>query len=602
MTIIRKRSMLNPIIVGASLLITSATLPVMAQTLEAPKNVIGFFQSYDSSNTWTFNGTGENLADSGYTTLVDAFWVNYPYCWGDGSGTPGAGSPIPSCLGIVNAPGPGESNTIDSDFWDSYSGESAPDTAGEEYNNYWTSLHTTGPGTISKLREKIDKIGNNTISGQKIKLLAGIGGWNMGGSAAGQPHTPTPPEDPAWAALLKDPSAFATAMSDIVNLTVNGNKLYDGIDLDIETLYGLGCEEDTCTESDKDRAVTSLVSAITDFKTLEPNAILSVSPRAADIACEQKYCSWSNAEGLGFMGEVLQQLAEKGVYVDEINPQFYNDDGARNIPNANQSGELSYGDQVVGILQKLKETGALGPNTSLNIGVLAQTNDHQTDTGGASDEGNPGVDKESVSKLWALLKQDPAIKGSGVSINGIMTWAVNLALNNTGIGGNVRTLSSPSGDVVPYNWPSELFTAQDDSASSTDTDNSCSESGSNSSTDTNDSSSTENTSSCTLSISANSSWQTGAVFNGTVTNNGSEPMKKFTLKISLDANTISSPALAGSWVGVNNQDNITGSTITISADTYDSYNGLMPGESQNVGFQLSGNVIGTPTVLSASCQ
>lgn len=428
-----------------------------AESIKRPKNIIGFFQTYDSPETWLFNGDGESLAESGYTILVDAFWTNYPYCWGDGTGTPGSGSPIPDCLGIVNAPGPGTSNTIDDIFWRSYQGESAPDMAGEAYNRYWTSLHASGPSTTGKLRESIDAIGSHTLSKQKIKLLAGLGGWNMGGSAAGQPHTPAPPAIPAWAALLKDPTAFAYAMSDIVNISIHGHKLYDGIDIDIETLYGLGCEAESCTAQDKNNAVSNLAEAIIQFKRLEPTAILSTSPRASDIACEQQYCPWNNREGLGFMGEVLKKLAEKGVYFDHINPQFYNDDSERNIPNVNNGTEISYGKQVIGIIEKIKEIHAIGEHTSLNIGVLAQTNSHETDTGGALTTGNPGVSKESLRQLWKILTESPQLNSRGIEISGIMTWSVNLALANTGVGGNVRTLSSPAAHVVPFNWAADLW-------------------------------------------------------------------------------------------------------------------------------------------------
>ena len=181
--------------------------------------------------SWLFNGTGESLANSGYTMLVDAFWTNYPYCLGDGTGRPGLGSPVPACKGVIDAPGAGTSNQVYTDFWMNYQGQPAPSDAGEAYNQYWTSLHTSGPMVISQLRKQINSIGENNITHQKIKLLAGIGGWNMGGSAAGVPHTPKPPEAPAWAALLKDPNAFAKAMSDIVHLKVNGTVLYDGIDI-----------------------------------------------------------------------------------------------------------------------------------------------------------------------------------------------------------------------------------------------------------------------------------------------------------------------------------------------------------------------------------
>ena len=122
-----------------------------------------------------------------------------------------------------------------------------------------------------------------------------------------------------------------------------------------------------------------------------------------------------------------------------------------------ENGKITYGNQVISILEKLKETGAIGPNTSLNIGVLAQTNSHEVDTGGAPTAGNSGVAKESVKELWERLKTEPALSNSNINIDGIMTWSVNLALAGTGIGGNVRSLNSPAAHVIPYNWPADLF-------------------------------------------------------------------------------------------------------------------------------------------------
>lgn len=432
--------------------VTAATAFFCINAANANPNVIGFFQSYDNPapQVWYFNTPGENISDSGYTILIDAFWVNYPFCWGDGSGQPGRGSPIPVCKGIANAPGPGLSNAIYDKFWTNYQGGPAPSVPGEDYNNYWTSLHTSGPQTISNLRNQINSNSTN------IKLLASIGGWNMGGSGAGQPLVPKPPAAPAWAALLQSPEAFAKAMASILNIKVNGLQLYDGIDIDIETLYGAGCSATQCTQDDESKAINAMVQSIILFKKSNPNAILSVSPRAADLVCEQKYCSWNNADGVGFVGQILQQLAQSGVYFDDINPQFYNDDPERNIPNSIDNGKIGYGNQVVGMFQKIHDLGIIGPHTSFNIGVLAQTNSGEVDTGGASVAGNPGVPKALVATLWQQLQADPALLNTGIKINGLMNWSANIALHGQGVGGNVRSVASDPNYVVPYNWGSDL--------------------------------------------------------------------------------------------------------------------------------------------------
>lgn len=428
------------------------TLITTAST--TPKNVIGFFQTYDAANGWYFNTPNTPINKSGYTMLIDAFWINYPFCWGDGSGQPGQGSPIPICKNIKNAPGPGLTASIDSGFWQHYNGEPAPSTPGDTYNTYWTSLHTSGPQLMTHLHQQINNNGN------KIKLLASIGGWNMGGSSAGQPNTPKPPQAPAWAALLKDPHQFANAMSSILSIKANDTTLYDGIDLDMETLYAMGCsgQNNTCTNRDKLLTINNTVQAIIEFKQAHPTAILSTSPRASDIYCAQQYCPWHDADGLGFSGKIIKELAKYQVYFNDINPQFYNDDAARNIPNGIDTinNSVSIGQQVPDILQHL--AAIVGNHSDINIGVLAQTDQGMTDSGGASSVGNPGVAKRFVPILWKTLQTDPTITKTGVKISGLMTWAANLAFSNA-LPGNIR--STNSSNVVPYNWAAGPYTIND---------------------------------------------------------------------------------------------------------------------------------------------
>lgn len=439
--------------IARAMLLLSGFSSASAMASDAPTgHVIGFFQTYDSASpaTWAFDAPGSSISDSGYTTLIDAFWVNYPYCWGDGSGLPGKGSPIPVCRGIANAPGPGLSSSVDTDFWNNYQGQAAPDQPGDAYNHYWTSLHTSGPQTVSHLRTVIN------ASGKPVHLLASIGGWNMGGSSAGQPAMPAPDAKynvPAWAALLKSPQNFANAMSSIMALKANGQPLYDGIDIDIETLYGEGCADPhACQKSDEDKATNDMVEAIALFKKSNSSAVLSISPRAADIACDHQFCGWNDENGVGFVGHILVKLAQQGVYFDEINPQFYNDVPERNIPSSIDAGTVAYGEQVVGMLKKMHDLGIIGPNTAFNIGVLAQTNAGETDTGGAASAGNPGVPKALLKTLWDVLQTDPAIQATGIKINGVMNWAANLALDGSGVGGNVRSTLSPTQSVVPFDW------------------------------------------------------------------------------------------------------------------------------------------------------
>ena len=66
------------------------------------------------------------------------------------------------------------------------------------------------------------------------------------------------------------------------------------------------------------------------------------------------------------------------------------------------------------MLKKIHSLGIIGPHTRLNIGVLAQTNSGEVDTGGASSVGNPGIPKRLVLSLWNLSQTDPSIKATGI--------------------------------------------------------------------------------------------------------------------------------------------------------------------------------------------
>ena len=441
-------------------LVSTFAMPAFAQTQSSTTpNVIGFFQSSDGDGNlervWNFNGLTkdgkkEDLNSSGYTVLIDAFWVNYPYCWSN--------NPFKDqCKDLSNRPGLASDKGLDDAFWKDFASGAQttapngdPETKNVHYINYWTSLHTSGPGLMSELRTKINS------NGKKIKLLASIGGWNMGGSSNGQPYPDTLDkfQKPAWYYLLKNPKDFSDDMTKIVNLENSHKvKLYDGIDIDIETPYGEGCQTTTCTNDDKEKAINDMVKAILIFKESNPNALLSTSPRASDIYC--KGCAGNNEDGVGFMGEILQQLADKNVYFDYINPQFYNDDISRNIPN---NTTLGYGAEVPEMLKNMKKLNIIGPHTSFNIGLLAQTTLGKVDTGGASTNGNPGVPKSQVKFLWDVLNKDQNIQDSGIKLGGFMAWSANLDLAGTHIDGNIRSTTATD-DAVPFNWGSDINTS-----------------------------------------------------------------------------------------------------------------------------------------------
>ena len=446
------------IFIVSALLTSSASYA--ESTIPTPNDVIGFYQTKASEYAFS-----KDLAESGYTTLIDAFWVNYPWCWKAGT----QHSKVPECVdlynkGIWDVPAPvTKPTTWDKAFWNSnWEASGIPTNPGSEYNNYFWSLHNNGLKSVISLRKQIYDIGTNDLPKKKIKLLASIGGWNMGGSSAGSPSMPSS-GNPAWKELLNNPESMAKLMEDIMNIKVTVNAqgkkvpLYDGIDIDIETPYGMGCAEGNkdCTAADRELAVDNLSKAIIRFHQLKPHAILSASPRSVDVYCPQNECSWNEANGTGFFGEVLKKLADHQVYLNDLNLQFYNDNNVRNIPN-NQIGKPLRVDMkaVNEILTGINNMGIIKNHyTNLNIGVLAQTIDGQRDTGitPSPTNPNPGLPKSRVQELWNYLQ-----KNSTIQISGLMNWASNIDM---GAPQKIRpvTVSPDSKSYVPYNWGSSLW-------------------------------------------------------------------------------------------------------------------------------------------------
>ncbi len=112
---------------------------------------------------------------------------------------------------------------------------------------------------------------------------------------------------------------------------------------------------------------------------------------------------------------------------------------------------------------------------------------------------------------------------------------------------------------------------------------------------------TNNVGACEVSVNIDNWWGTGAVFQGSIRNNGDEAIKHFNLVIDL-GNAGQSIQVVNAWMGNNTKSNANGNHLSFSTDTYDSYNGLLKGQTQNIGFQIQGNFTGAPTIVSATCQ
>ncbi|STX51487.1 endoglucanase [Legionella busanensis] len=108
---------------------------------------------------------------------------------------------------------------------------------------------------------------------------------------------------------------------------------------------------------------------------------------------------------------------------------------------------------------------------------------------------------------------------------------------------------------------------------------------------------------CNVKFTLQNRWDSGAVFQGSITNTSTNAaIKSFTFKISFNGSEISNPTIVSYWIGSNQTYSMNGGVFTFSANTYDPYNGLPPGQQQGIGFQVSGAMTKDPTVTVISCE
>jgi hypothetical protein len=109
------------------------------------------------------------------------------------------------------------------------------------------------------------------------------------------------------------------------------------------------------------------------------------------------------------------------------------------------------------------------------------------------------------------------------------------------------------------------------------------------------------TQSCTVTLTMQNRWTSGAVIQGYLTNTSNKSIKNFTFKVSFNASQITSPRITSAWLGNNATLLESAGIFTLNAQTYDSYSGLAPGQQQAIGFQLSGTVLKDITINVLSC-
>jgi hypothetical protein len=448
-----------------------------------PTNIIGFFNNSIGDGSNTYIPSGEQLQASGYTIICDAFWINYPYCWGgppscSTSSNPYPGQPFSTCANNWGKPPDPDANTtcgIDEAMWKEWQklttttypepckiGSSCTFPSGwtnnftcqdkptmTPYGTFFSSLHGSAPCGSYNLRKSTLKA--------NIKLLASIGGWFMGGTSNGEVTVKS-----HWAACLKAPKAFASTVNDIMNLKFNQDTyLYDGFDLDCETKFASTIGKSANTD-DTD-TVNKFVEFLTEFEPYRKRSdgskiIISCSHRNLD------FWDGHDTDTIGWTGKIIKQLGDKGIYLDHLNPQFFNSYLDCNIPNGTKNIPTGAAKIIKGILGlKAVKDG----KTQLNIGVLAATANGTVDAGsatGGQGTNNPGVKSTEVKDLWDSIHHEfPEVKG-------IMCWALNQSkragsepkLYPWGTAATANAGHAPlpcpgnQDNIIPLNWPSTL--------------------------------------------------------------------------------------------------------------------------------------------------
>ena len=468
-----------------------------------PKNIIGFIQS-----SWDIDvgDRPESLKDlifnSDFTVLIDAFLVNYQFCWIDPEAHNADGTSITSeeCLKFWNGlPGGsdwpndcGAGNDACCNFNDQceeWYEENLTSTKGgpaKAVNCSKTSFSETGT-TFQVIKQIIQLPNAPYFDGGKIrpKLLLSFGGWLMGGSSNGELVEPADDDSPLSKCLNNPELSGENIYNHIVSIKVNDaqapiNKyqVYNGIDIDIETNKAWSETYEGNNEQKTIDGIYRLIKTIYDLAmpSRQPGYPhgkfhLSTSPRASDI-----YDEHGNQ---GFMGKVIDLLSVEGIYFDYINPQFYNDEPNKNIPTIDSDKNLIAGSGAMDQLNKiLKEYN--NNDTSINVGMLSKNNLGFIDGNiiGSDDlitNKNPGVNSKELVHLW----NDIVDKISEPKNNlGIMTWYINKS--NEIIDSNIRPTASGKistiakcnigsncpGEGIPpnilndinnWNWASELM-------------------------------------------------------------------------------------------------------------------------------------------------
>lgn len=422
--------------------------------INEPSEVIGFLQSGcaegDCDKGRYYYPSKDDINNSNYTILIEAFTVNYPFCWGEtpdkwyekqpgefkgnffdgcvgNAGKPlsvsksltNKGSPVysPIQCGVISGSYFNDANTNEPGPL-AWTGDNTgkrpgkvPDDWNKDYRDFYTNLHSTDPKGMRELRDSINS------SHKQPLLLTSIGGWFMGGSTGDGIQSPMDKGMSPIGVCLSKPEVFAQQM--LIYLNRKMSNIYDGIDLDIETDRPFG--------KNGGNGADEIASFVKEFKRLDkrnPPYKISTSPRLGDI-CDP----YGNTTNKHFMGLAMKKLASENIFFDYVNPQCYNDLPHLNIPGP-VGKPTTPGPGGINSIKQIRDTsnGFIGPNTTVSVGVLSQNIDGKIDTGGAAagdESGNPGISNSNLKSLWDNIKIE--IPGKKL---GLMNWYANIGRDN----------------------------------------------------------------------------------------------------------------------------------------------------------------------------
>jgi hypothetical protein len=386
-----------------------------------------------------------------FNVVIEAFWVNYPFCYTDGRATGesctaniACAYPISldekykewesvdyndgTCKGFdsgrpVASPA-SPAFKFDTVFPDSLPGDSdvVPFQRSVDSVNFYKNLFDYDDDAINNnsMAHAVFFNSFHTASSRNTRLflqnktvvkLASVGGWFMGGSVAGSlQDSGSAGRFNNWAVCLDNIPQFIGALEGIVSLG------YDGIDFDCETVFAgdaTGLSSPNCGNlnsggcygnqgrGDSSQTVSKFVSLLNAFRAspVLGSMLLSLSPRSADVL------NPGSQAPLGFFGQVFEQT--KSISIDMLNLQFYNDRQDITV------GGDGIGANVRSSLSYVRENWPHIKN--LQVGVVARS---QT---GSCDSNNPlyCITSDQLNNLWFDIS-DP-LKNYA---DGVMSWGI----------------------------------------------------------------------------------------------------------------------------------------------------------------------------------